>query len=303
MDISILLATYKRPELLRQELESFCKMNTKDISFEILVADNADDAETLKVVESFQDRLSVKYFVEKKQGKNSALNRIIPEAKGNIFIFTDDDVVSDKNWLKEVYAGVQRFPDYSMFGGRVFPYKPEIIPEELKELKRYMHIYGVADWGDRDKEYDAGDIYGTNMIVRSEIFSKGQKFNENVGPRGDSYVPGSETEFLNKIQSLGHKAMYLCGAVVYHQIRQEQCEWEWVLGRAFRDGRARTWFKTNIALPFVFGVPRYLYRAVVENFLYVSFCWIFRKNEYKEGRYELECLKGQIFQYWKMGRS
>jgi len=303
MRISILLSTYKRTDLLTQELESFCKNRIDGFHFEILVVDNADDPGTKKIVESFKECLPIKYFVETKPGKNAALNRIIPEAQGDVFVFTDDDIVADKEWLNKIYSGVQRFQECSIFGGKIFPFNPEIIPEQFRKLKRYMHIYGIADWGNEDKGIPADDIYGTNMIVRAELFRRGYRFREDVGPKGTDYVPGSETEFLKRMQALGYKSMYLHRVVVYHQIRPEQCDFKWVLKRAFRDGRARTWFNENFALPLVFGVPRYLYRAIVEKFFYVFFCRIFKRDEYFEQRYKLESLKGAFYQYWKQKNS
>lgn len=301
MYISILIATYKRPELLRKELESFCVMDMAGFIFEVLIADNADDSETRKVVELFYDKLPVKYFVENKPGKNAALNRIITEAKGKIFIFTDDDIIVDKGWLREIYAGVQRWPSYAVFGGKILPYNSEIIPEEFKMLKGYSYLYGVADWDDEEGVYDAANVYGANMVVRSEIFKNGSRFNESIFTPGDGYIPASETEFLLRLGKFGHKTVYLPKALVHHQIRNEQCHWDWVIQRGFGEGMRNAWFERDFKGAVAFRIPRYLFRVFFENFFACLTAWCFRNPEYKQRRYDLEVVKGTIFQFWKQG--
>ena len=46
MDISVVLATYHRPEMLNRTLESFCSLDTKTLKWEVLVVDNAYDIKT-----------------------------------------------------------------------------------------------------------------------------------------------------------------------------------------------------------------------------------------------------------------
>ena len=48
MDISVILATYHRPEILNRTLESFCSLDTNLLKWEVLVVDNAYDIKTQK---------------------------------------------------------------------------------------------------------------------------------------------------------------------------------------------------------------------------------------------------------------
>lgn len=302
MYISILLATYKRPKLLKEELESFCAMNTSNIIFEIFIADNADDSETREVIESFRDRLSIRYFVESRPGKSIALNRIIPEAKGDVFVFTDDDIVADKNWLIEIKRGVERWPDHLIFGGRILPYNPEIIPEDFKKLDSYSHIYAVADWGIGEQEYK--EVFGGSMIVCSEIFRQGHRFNEALGPSAGNYMSGDETEFVLRMRDLGYKAVYLPKSVVYHQIRSEQTTLKWVLGRGFRQGMAWAREDKDDKVMRIFGVPRHLYRAYIESvFKLIVACCIRNEILFKDCRYKIRRVHGMIYQYWRMSKN
>jgi len=305
MDISILIATYRRAQSLKRVLENFVNLKTSSLSWEILIADNADDLEARSTVRLFEDRLPVRCFIEHKKGKNAALNRILPEAKGDIFVFTDDDIAADKDWLTEILEGIKRWPEYSIFGGRILPYNSKIIPDEFKCFSSYPYLYGVADWSIQEGEYDSIKVFGPNMIVRSDIFAKGHCFCESVGPSGNNYITGSESEFLLRMHDKGYKAVYLPKALVYHYIRPEQTSLAWILGRGFRGGRSTAWFERDFKGPRIFGIPRFLYRLMLEKVF--RYLWKFilmgeKENRYQE-RYDLEVLKGKFYQYYRMSRA
>ena len=99
MDISVILATYKRSEILAKTLQSFCSLETDGLEWEVLVVDNAGDLDTRKTVHRYQQHLPLKYLVEITAGKNNALNHAVKKARGSLFVFTDDDVIAAPSWL------------------------------------------------------------------------------------------------------------------------------------------------------------------------------------------------------------
>ena len=105
MDISVILATYKRPEILSKTLQSFCALETEGLEWEVLVVDNAGDLDTRTTVYRYQHHLPLKYFIELAPGKNNALNHAVKKARGDLFVFTDDDIIADPRWLMEVWEG------------------------------------------------------------------------------------------------------------------------------------------------------------------------------------------------------
>jgi len=119
MDISVLFATYCRPEILGRTLESFCSLETNGLKWEVLVVGNANDEATVGVVKKFRGQLPLSYLLETGRGKNNALNRAIEFAKGKLHLFTDDDILADPGWLVETWKGTQRWPHHLVFGGRV----------------------------------------------------------------------------------------------------------------------------------------------------------------------------------------
>jgi glycosyltransferase involved in cell wall biosynthesis len=265
MDVTVMLTTYKRPQILKETLESFMRLNTGDIMWEIIVIDNACDPETESMIMPYWDALPMRFYKESRAGKNIALNRFLKEAHGKLIIFTDDDVIVDPHWLKEIWEGSQRWKDAFVFGGRIEPLWPDgKMPYHYLEKHFKDAAFSIACWDIEEGLYDAGKVWGPNMAIRREIFEKGYRFNEKVGPQaGSDYIMGSETELTKKLEKDGYRSMYLPKAIVKHQIRREQLTPKWIFGRAFRYGRSYADPETAKSVSNLFGAPRFLLRQAV----------------------------------------
>jgi len=264
MDISVILATYNRNTILTRTLDSFCNLNVKGITWEVIVVDNANDDDVSALVKSYTGRLPVLYVPEERKGKNYALNTAIGIAKGELYVFTDDDVIADSNWLMEMWGGARRWPEYSVFGGRILPDFPSgNIPISDKH-PFFNGAYVVADWNIAEGPYEAHRVWGPNMAIRANLFAEGRRFNTGIGPCGKDYISGSETEFTIRVEREGYRSIFLPQSLVYHQIRPEQLEVRWLYGRAYRLGRSHAKIGEKPNVPFLFNAPRYLVRSFVE---------------------------------------
>ena len=125
MKISIVMATYNRNDVLRQTLQGFVNLDVTGLDWEVVLVDNAGNDETARISESFSVLIPLKFLVEKAPGKNNALNSALDHAAGDLIIFTDDDVIPDKAWVKSLVAAANRWADADLFGGRILPKFPE----------------------------------------------------------------------------------------------------------------------------------------------------------------------------------
>lgn len=296
MNISVILATFRRSEILSRTLESFCLLDTGGLSWEVIVVDNADDQPTHKLVSGYSNRLPIKYLVEVKNGKNNALNNAIEIANGDLFVFTDDDVIADSNWLQEMVHGAQRWSAYSVFGGRILPEFPEgKVP--IKSTHHFFNgAYVVADRDIPEGEYDSFHVWGPNMAIRSKIFRQGYRFNTEIGPNGKNYIMGSETELTERLFKDGFGAVYLPNCLVHHQIRPEQLRVKWLYGRAFRYGRSRVQDLGVLDVTHVFNVPRYWLRKLLEA-LFRRFIYYFDWDKKVDAGIDYWMILGNIYQY------
>ena len=300
VDVSILFATYKRGDILRVTLDSLARLSPCQFSYEIIVIDNACELQIEKLVISYQHSLPIRYLQESALGKNSALIAGLASAMGDILIFTDDDIIAEPEWLVEFVAGIRRMPDYDLFGGRILPHLPEGTRDELSLLQRdgafIKSAYVIADWNIPEGPIKVGHIWGPNMAVRRRVFEAGIKFNPKIGPNGNNYIMGSESDFLNRAAAQGFKGAYIPAAVVRHQIRPEQLDPNWLAGRAFRWGRGSVRRTPPMSKWMLFNAPLYLYRKFIIEYLTFYKAKIFRERDWIEKMITFNITKGALVQ-------
>lgn len=299
MNISVILSTYKRPVILSRTLDSFRALNTKGLSWELIVVDNANDPASQEVVRQYEGKLPLKFLVETKPGKNNALNKAIPEAKAELFVFTDDDVIADPNWLREMWKGANRWPDYSVFGGKILPAWPDGFEPPPNNFPFLSSAYAITAWDQDEGVYSARQVFGANMCIRRSVFEEGYRFNPNIGPTNKkTYIMGSETEFVIRLERDGFQAIYLQDAIVLHQIRPEQMSAKWLRRRAFRAGRGVVANATDFSEKRIWKIPRYLLRRLLSEAVMAFYYLVTKKKlEYTLASVRVGSILGMIYQY------
>ena len=100
-DLSIVICTYNRHELLRAALDTLLPQAPPDFPYEVIVVDNNSTPETRAVVEEFAAADSrVRYVRETRQGNAYARNTGVENARASIVAFLDDDVTVRDNWVQ-----------------------------------------------------------------------------------------------------------------------------------------------------------------------------------------------------------
>ncbi len=99
--ISVVIPTYRRPELLRRCLASVQSQTFQD--FDVLIVDNdGKDAKVSNTVSQHNNQ-RFKYLCELTPGTSAARNTGIKEANSDLVIFLDDDDEVEVNFLRHMY--------------------------------------------------------------------------------------------------------------------------------------------------------------------------------------------------------
>jgi GT2 family glycosyltransferase len=107
---SIIVPTYRRPDLLNRCLAALVAQDFNPAAYEIIVADNAGSAETESLVAKWNANTApAVHFVPAahSRGPAAARNAGWKAAKGEIIAFTDDDCIPEHGWLKAGLAALQ----------------------------------------------------------------------------------------------------------------------------------------------------------------------------------------------------
>jgi len=286
MDVSVILCTHNRCESLRQTLEQFRALNCPtNLGWELLVLDNNSTDQTQQVCQGFKDQLPVRCVFESRQGKSCALNRSLQEARGDLLLFTDDDVDVDNNWIAEYRAAAARWPKMSFFGGKVIPRWERTPPKWLAEhSKTLLRTVAVSfDLGDEEQPWIdlRHPFIGANLACRKQVFIEtGLAFREDLGPKGGEAVRGEEAWLIQQFTQHGLTGAYVPSAIVHHRNpvarMTETYVREWFKGdgmRAVRLGQLpasrHVWF----------GAPRYLWGQFLASLVFFSLTRLTRPSQ------------------------
>lgn len=240
LDISVLIATHNRAEILRQTLENMTKLDVDGLKVEFVVIDNNSSDNTAQVIDSFKCKLPLKHLFEPRPGKNCALNKALNEVPlGQIVVFTDDDVEPESNWLRTIKSVTDRWPDQMIFGGKIHVISPiKDAPAWLGDPTLPMCNLGahepLANEGIYPKDSRPN---GANYWVRRDVFKEVPHFNEKVGPSPVNRIMGSEFSFLLELSKKGFKFIYCPEAIVGHCVTKAQINPAAIRKRAWRCGR------------------------------------------------------------------
>ena len=113
--ISVVIPTYRRPELLANCLKALRRQSIDKKLYEVIVVHDGQDAVTEKKVRrSFPE---VKYHsLKENKGPAAARNYGWLNARGALVAFTDDDCLPDKDWLRDIYANYDNEPEIAYSG-------------------------------------------------------------------------------------------------------------------------------------------------------------------------------------------
>jgi len=257
--LTVIFATRDRARSLPRVLSAFAALQPPPGGWALTIVDNGSRDDTASVVHGFADRLPVRLLQCPDPGKNRALNCALPLVRGDLVVFTDDDVLPAPDWLLALRRAADAHPEATLFGGTVSLEWPAPPPRWLSEgAVEFSVLYGKNERPSGPCTF--WNICGANMAIRSAVFAAGARFAEHVGPDATNpiYAMGSETELLRRLHGQGHARWFAAEARVTHIIRPEQLEERWILDRAYRFG-----FSVR-PLPRLYGVQRIVYRVAAE---------------------------------------
>ncbi len=268
MNATVIICTYNRSDSLRRTLESLSRQKVPEgFEFEVIVVDNNSNDSTKQVVEHAQNRLNIpclRYEFEKAQGLCFARNRGIACARGDIVLFTDDDVTVAEDWIYEIIKGMEQY-DCQACGGYIGPVWETQPPYWLTEIF-YGFLAVRTDEGAPKKVSQISDLpFGANMAIRKDVFEKVGTFNTSLGRKGNVLSSYDDTDLLDRIIQSGGYIYYLPHARVYHHIESYRTtkkyfrRWRMHCSRNLAESHGIPGYRK------LFGVPVYIYSQLIRS--------------------------------------
>jgi len=150
--LSVILCTYNRASLLTKALESLMDQTLDQDAFEVVLIDDGSEDETRGVVESFSDRLPLRYFYQENSGIASAKNHGACAAWGKILFFFDDDDIATPTLLEEHLKTHEKYPENNYAVLNYTGWSPDLqvtpLMEFVTEIGFFLFYYPSLKDGD-----------------------------------------------------------------------------------------------------------------------------------------------------------
>jgi glycosyltransferase involved in cell wall biosynthesis len=238
--ISAIICTFKRPDYLRHALRSLCEQSLPGDQYEVIVVDNAVEAEAEQVVKEFDDgRINLRYVTEERVGLSRARNTGLMAAAAPYVAYMDDDARADSQWLEALLdAFEQTSPAPAAVGGRVWldwqGEKPAWVPE------RHLSLYTYVDHGAGAHSLENGEyLVGANLAFEKEALLSVGGFDANLGRQGSLLLSGEESAILEQLRARHQSVYYEPAAFVWHSVDQTRRRPTWLVRRLFWDGASQ----------------------------------------------------------------
>lgn len=191
MKISILTPTYNRKKLLKRLYNSLLENSKYEVDIEWLIMDDGSTDNTKETVKEFikENKIKIKYYKQKNQGKMSAINKLVTEATGDLIIDCDSD-------------------DY--FTNNAF----EIIKEEYNKYKNEENIYGLCFLKYNQNNNNMGNEFKNIKTTMFDLYFK----EGETGEKAIVFFSNIRKKYKHELE---HNERFVTEARMYHKMDEK----------------------------------------------------------------------------------
>ncbi len=244
-DLSIVICTYRRPELLRIAARTSTQQELPDHrSYEVLIVDNCPNQSALPVINALKKELGensppLRYVHESRTNLSHARNAGIAASCGQYLVFVDDDMIVPPLWAANALETLEE-TDADLLIGDVEPVFPDGVSPATAELLaplmwRRAYANEAGEVTVKANGHIPGSGTGNTVFRRETCFPNGEDwFKPAFGLSG-----GEDTDFLLRLgRRLPANSVWTCeGALMREFIPEERASKEYIVKRAYWGGQ------------------------------------------------------------------
>lgn len=270
--LDVVIATYNRCELLRTALKSLLAARRPEgLLISVTVVDNNSKDQTRSVVEEIANSgtpFSIRYLVETKQGRSSALNAGIQATHGNLIGMIDDDEEVDPSWFEVIHELFSRTGVDFIGGPCRGNWSNFSRPNWVHEASA---VLGIMNYGPKELRYGTEECLGIpmggNSVYRRTVFSRVGLYNAAIGRSAKGLESCEDSEMFERVIRSGAKGLYVPRLVIYHYIPKSRLarnyHRRWYFGHGISEGVMASHSVPDTAE--LFGLPRWRLRFAAEG--------------------------------------
>ncbi len=210
MYFSIIIPLYNRPQEIDELLHTLTLQTYTN--FEVLVIEDGSKIDAKSIIDSYQNKLNLKYYVKENEGQGFTRNFAFKLAKGDYFIIFDSDCLIPADYLQKVsdHLNVNWLDAY---GG------PDAAHASFTPVQKAIS-YAMTS------PFTTGGIRGNKKRIGGQFHPRSfnMGISRQVWEKTGGFVLtrlGEDIEFSIRIHTLGFKIGLIPEAVVFHKRRTD----------------------------------------------------------------------------------
>ncbi len=225
VDLSVIILSYRVPELLRNCLKAVFN-SVSGYSFEVIVVDNDSKDGSAEMVES--EFLQAKLIRNQNNGFAKGNNAGLKEASGRYILFLNPDTEVDTNVFQECLSFMDQHSKVGMLGCKLVkadgsidhaskrgfpnPWNALVYFLKLDKLFPKSKFFGGYDltFMSEDTAGEVDSLVGAFMLTRRSVVEKVGGWDE------DFFMYGEDIEYCYRVKEAGFKVYYFPKVTTIH---------------------------------------------------------------------------------------
>lgn len=208
--VSVVIPTYNRKQVLAKTLAALGRQSLEDNLFEVIVVDDGSSDGTEELVRSYESAYELRYERCKNGGLAAARNRGLALATHDVVVFLDDDVVPERDFLRQHWMEHCRDDRIAVLGS--LPFHPDVA---RSAFLWYLEHVTFFDLFKDEAKYAEGrppmpPVNGNSSVRRRDLEEQGG-YDATFRAYG-----GEDLDLGYRLQEAGVRFVYNGRAVGYH---------------------------------------------------------------------------------------
>lgn len=225
MELSIIITSYRNPELLKLCITSI-KKNYTGIDYELIVADSAtEEAMETMMREDFSEML----FIPSREniGFGGTVRNGYAKSRGNFILVLNGDTLIKKNSIETLLSYLKNNPDVGIVGPQLLGFNEKFQPSCFRFYTPLTILYRRTFLGKMPfakkhlanflmQEFDHKNVKDVDWLMGSALLTKREAI-ERVGlmdPQFKMYF--EDTDWCRRFWENGYRVVYNPNAKIYH---------------------------------------------------------------------------------------
>ena len=265
--IVVCIPCFRRPQHLRQTLESLASQRTGRRFAVVMVENDALRSESVPVAAEFlaSERLVGLCVVEPQQGNCHAINAAFETAlttfpAATSFLMIDDDEIASPDWLERMISAAET-TGADIVGGPVRPHFDDVRKRGLRRHPAFAPAYATSG--------PVPVIYGCgNCLIRRSVF---ERVDTPALDLRFNFLGGGDTDFFYRALRLGLRFHWAAEATISETVPPSRTKLSWLITRGLRIGAINyhvqrkatptAWLRARLALKLLAALPLSLVHA------------------------------------------